>query len=810
MKINAGDEFPFDNGYGHFEDNGWSYRITNPQTPRPWVNILANEIFGAVVSQAGGGYSWRENAQLNRITRWEQDLIKDEWGKFLYVRDADSQHYWSAAWKPVCAEPEQYTCTHGIGFTRFESRHFGIQSDWTIFIPPKDPLEVWLVTLTNLSSVRRRLQLFTYFEWNLGAAPDWHREFHRSYINTSFDPDLNAILATKRLWEVPSAKGHWNRNWEYVAFHGCSDQPASYDGDKESFLGMYRGLSSPKSVLEGRLGKNIGDGLDAIASLQHDVFLEPGESKTLVYSIGAAKNNSEARKLIRTYQNEKAARGALEEVKRGWRSLLTRFESKTPDDAMNLLLSPWLQYQAISGRILGRTGYYQTGGAYGFRDQLQDSQIFLPLDPHRTSEQIRLHARHQFKNGTVYHWWHPLSEIGLTTQMTDDLLWLPYLAKLFLDETGDYKFLKTKEPFVDQAAKSSIYEHCVRAIDCVLGRMSKRGLPHIGAGDWNDGLSAVGLGWKGESIWLGQFLHRILLDFTEIAEVVRDHRRALRYRKQAARLRASINKYGWDGKYFYGATKDSGEKIGSSKNKEGKVWLNTQTWAILGDVADPVRANQVFSVIESDLEMKNGPLLLQPAYSAPDEDIGYLTRYAPGMRENGGVYTHAATWSILAASKLGKAESAYRLFRKLNPVLLGMKPEEYVAEPYVTPGNIEGPASRFYGKGGWTWYSGSAAWLFRAAVEGILGIYGTSKGLLIQPCIPSKWTSYSVKRLYRGAVYDITVDNPHNASTGISSVKVDGKSCEISPGAVGVVLETFKKNTNHDVIVTLGNGGMKS
>lgn len=797
--------FPFDNGYGHFDDDGWSYRITTPQTPRPWVNVITNGVAGLIVSQAGGGYSWRENAQLNRITRWEQDLVKDEWGKFLYIRDAETAQYWSAAWKPVCANPESYACIHGVGYTSIESRNQGIESRWTLFVPPKEPVEIWLVNLKNQSGKRRRLQLFTYFEWNLGTAPDWHREFHRTFIETSYNQSIHALLATKRLWEVPSEKGHWNRDWEFVAFHGSSEEPVSYDGDKESFLGMYRNQRSPRAVEEGTLGRQTGNWLDAIGSLQVEVTLEPGESKTLVFTIGATNNRSHVGALHRRFGTVEGAEAALVSAKTMWREMLSRFEVKTPDQAMNLMLSPWLQYQAIAGRLWGRTGYYQTGGAFGFRDQLQDSQIFLPLNPRLAADQIRLHARHQFNDGTVYHWWHPLSETGLPTEMTDDLLWLPYVVGLYLQETGDRSLLKAREPFVDNDTPAAIYVHCTRAIDRVLARMSRRGLPLIGAGDWNDGLSAVGLKWKGESIWLGQFLHRVLVDFSAVSDLRDDKTRAKKYRSAAAKLKTNINRFGWDGRYYYGATKDNGEKIGSAGNKEGKIWLNTQTWAILGDVADATRACKVFGLVESQLEGKNGTLLLQPAYSLPDKNIGYLTRYAAGMRENGGVYTHAATWSILAAAKLGRAESAYRLFRKINPVELGTKPDEYMVEPYVTPGNIEGPDSRFYGKGGWTWYSGSAAWLFKAGVEGILGVRATEEGLVVEPCIPLEWSGYQVKRLYRGAIYRITVENPGHVSAGIVSVSIDGKAVEVISGSRQCVLPKFRKGSEHEICVVLGH-----
>jgi len=785
--------FPFDNGYGHFSDDGCAYVITTPRTPRPWVNVISNGDFGVIVSQAGGGYTWRTDAQLNRITRWEQDLIKDEWGKYIYLRDAETGEFWSAAWKPVCVEPEQYRCTHGLGYTLIESRTKGVDSIWLMTVPRKDPVELWKLTLRNSSGRRRRLQVFTYFEWNLGAAPDWHREFHRSFIKTEYADPWNALVATKRLWEVPSDKGAWNRDWEFVAFHGCNRTPKSYDGDKESFLGAYEHQRNPKAVREGTLGRNTGDGLDAVASLQLELDLEPGQSDSVVFTLGAVQRRSEVARLTSAYATPQSVDEALKDVKEMWRDLLGRSGVRTPDESMNLLLNTWLKYQAISGRMWGRTGYYQTGGAFGFRDQLQDSQIFLPLQPDRTADQIRLHARHQFRNGTVYHWWHPLSEVGLPTNITDDLLWLPYLVSEYLTETGDTRLLRAREPFLDDPKSASIYDHCLRAIDKTLSRMSKRGIPLIGAGDWNDGLSAVGLRWKGESVWLGQFLHRILLDFAEVAEWMGDDKRAAVLQLRARKLRKDLNKHAWDGAYYYGATKDSGERLGSARSVQSKVWLNTQTWAVLGDVADAARASAVMDVVERRLEGNYGTLLVAPAYSKPDPEIGYLTRYAPGMRENGGVYTHAATWSVLAAAKLGRAETAYRFFSKINPIRLGSRPNEYYAEPYVTPGNIEGPGSRFYGRGGWSWYSGSAAWLFRAGLEGILGVRATKSGLAVDPCIPSSWEGYRVHRKFRGTDYDIVVENPGHVSTGVAEAYLDGMRVTADASMRGIVLPLTRR-----------------
>jgi cellobiose phosphorylase len=791
--------------YGSFSEDGREYVISTPETPRPWTNILTNGDYGAIVSQTGSGYSWRTNAQLNRISRWEQDLIKDEWGKYIYIRDDESEKIWSAGWKPTCAEPDAYQCRHGIGYTAIESLNHGIQSELLMFVPNGVPLEVLKVKLVNRTKQVRRLSLFSYLEWNLGAAPDWHREFHKCFIHTKYEPAANAVIATKRLWEVPSDDGHWNRNWEYTAFHSCSVKPSSFDADKESFMGMYGSLREPRSVVTGTLKKNSGNSLDAIASLKISVKLKPHEEREIIFLIGATDTEDEIAPLIARFHSKAEVHKAFDEMRERWDTLLNTVRVDTPDDAMNLMLNTFLKYQAIAGRLWGRTGYYQTGGAFGFRDQLQDSQIFLPIDASQTKKQILLHANHQFKDGTVYHWWHPLSERGLPTDMTDDLLWLPFIVNEYIIETDDLEVMDNTEPFLDDPVPVSLYSHCLRAIDKVLTRFSARGLPLIGAGDWNDGLSAVGLQWKGESVWLGQFLHRILNEFAVIAARKGDTATSIRYRERALVLKDAINQHGWDGEYYFGATKDSGEKLGSSSCTEGRYWLNTQTWAVLANVADSRRAAQVMEVVEKNLEFKNGPVLVHPAYSTPDTKIGYLTRYSPGMRENGGVYTHAATWAIMAEAKLGRADAAFRMFCELNPIINGAKPDEYLAEPYVTPGNIDGPNSRFYGRGGWTWYTGSAAWLFKAGLEWILGVRASQDGLLVHPCVPAAWKQYSVVRVFRGATYRIHVNNPSHVSGGIRSVCVYGASMESDTGARDeIVLPLFPDGTAHDVEITLG------
>jgi cellobiose phosphorylase len=454
-----------------------------------------------------------------------------------------------------------------------------------------------------------------------------------------------------------------------------------------------------------------------------------------------------------------------------WREIVEGLQVDTPDPAFNLLGNIWLKYQAISGRLWARTAYYQTGGAYGFRDQLQDSLIWLLVGkPEKTLEQIRLHARHQYADGVVMHWWHPLAEEGYRSGYSDDLLWLPFVTLDYLRETGDFAALKEDLAFLDEGS-ATLLEHCMRAFNHALERRSSRGLPLIGAADWNDGLNAVGYEGHGESVWMAHFLHFLLREWADLP--VLDPGERERFRKEAAALREAANTHGWDGDWYLRATTDDGAPLGSASNAEGRIFLNAQTWALIGGTASPERAKQAMAAAREYLYSEFGPLLLAPAYSVPDSKVGYLTRYAPGTRENGGLYTHAGCWAILAERMAGNADSAYRLWRTFCPILRGMEPDRYMAEPYVTPGNVDGPTSAFPGRGGWSWYTGSAQWYLRAMIEAVLGVRATLDGLSIAVQLPAGWQQFSLTRRFRGATYEITVRHAEKGeSIGCS---VDGK-----------------------------------
>jgi len=787
----------FSTKYGRFSDDGNEYIISTHRTPKPWINVISNGEYGLVISQAGGGFSWLSHSEFNRLNRWHQDLVQDNWGKYFYIKNEDTGEIWSPTWMPAKTDLDFYQVKYGFGYAKFESEFKGVKILLTVFIPMDEPVEIWNFQIHNKNNTKINLAIYSYFEWCLGSSADHHREFHKTFLETDFHPELNCMTATKRLWEIPiSNRGHWNIHYPYLGFIACSKPVVDYDGDKESFLGSYGSIEKPNGITAESLGKKIGKWNDSVAVIKIQIELNPAEEEEVNFLIGIKKNLNEIRKTIKKYQETKKIDSDLNDVKNSWLEKFDTLTVKTPDEALDLLVNKWLKYQAISGRLWARTAYYQQSGAFGFRDQLQDSLVFLPIDPSLTKKQIRLHAAHQFKDGTVLHWWHPITETGLPTKMTDDLLWLPFVVLQYINETSDYKILKLKEPFFDDPkTKVEIFNHCIAAIERVLKRISKRGLPLIGAGDWNDGLSAVGLDMKGESIWLAEFLFFILNDFSLLCNSIGKKSLFRRYQKKANDLRIAFNKYAWDGEWFYRATKDNGEKIGSKKNKEGKIYLNAQTWSVISGIADKDRQVKAMESVTKLLLKKNGTLLLHPAYTKPDEMIGYLTRYAPGRRENGGVYSHAAAWSIWAYSLLKQNKNTFEAFTRLCPLYNGMNPDEYMAEPYVTPGNIDGPDSPNYGMGGWTWYTGSASWFQKVIVEFILGVRATQDGLLIDPCVPDHWKEFSVKRKFRGTIYCIEFKNL-NGNRGVPIIKVNGEPVE------GNVLNLSGK-TNADVEVII-------
>lgn len=794
----------FANRYGYFTEDGGEYVITSPRTPRPWVNINCNERYGYIVSQTGGGFSWYGNSQLSRLTGWYQDLIRDSYGKYVYLRDDESGKVWSTTWKPTCVDYEWYEARYGLGYTKFTTVYDRIRSEQLMFVPREDSCEIWQVTLGNESGKNRELSVFPFFEWILSNGTETHREFQKTFIEVHIDRELSAVIGKKRPALVPSFISTGIKDEPLTGFLALTTQkPVAYDGDKETFIGMYGTYEAPKAVCEGRIRnrRDLEKWGDPIAAMQARKVLAPGQSQTFVFVLGRITKRSEAAALIRKYASRETVQKELRKVGDFWKQITEASWIETPDTAMNILTNKWYRYQALSSRMWARTAYYQCSGGIGFRDQLQDSNCLLESDPKLTKKQILLHAEQMFPDGTVYHWWHPGTGMGAHTEMTDDLLWLTFVTLNYEDETGDAKIWDTRRPYLCVPGKrqesGTLYDHSCRSIDKVLSRWSPRGLPLIGEGDWNDGMSHVGTKWKGESIWLGHFLYGILIRFSSVCAARKQRARFERYLQRARKLKEAINRYGWDGAWYIRATRDNGKPLGSKSERCGKIFLNAQTWAVINETAPPERARKAMNSAYRYLFKEYGPLLFTPGYDKLDETIGYLSRYAPSVRENGGVYTHAACWGVQAAAKMRDGEIAYRAYTNMNPIYRSENPDHYYAEPYVTPGNVDGPDSPNLGRGGWTWYSGSGSWMQKVAFNWICGIRATPKGLLIDPVIPRKWKSFKAKRTFRGAVYFIEVQNRSGKGEGVREVRVDGKKM----GAK--IVPAFKDGKNHKVQVIL-------
>jgi len=789
----------FKSPYGYFSNDGKEYIITTPITPRPWGNVISNSDYGMMISQTGSGYSWRGNAGQNRITRSFQDLIKDNWGKYFYIRDLKRNTYWSAAYKPVMHPYESFSVVHGIGYSRFIQKIEDIESELLVFVSANDPVEIFQLTLRNAGQESRELDVTSYAEWLLGFAPDEHREFHKLFIETSADAPNQTVYARKCLWGFPDDRGrHNNIDWPYTAFMSVSEPLKSFDCDKESFLGLYQNDDKPHAMSLPQLAGKSGRFTDAIAALQVEVHLAPGEAKTIVFTLGVAEDGREdAADLIERYTSVEKSKKALQEVHQFWSRFLDGEKVETPDEALNFMTNTWLKYQSISCRLWGKSAFYQVSAGYGFRDQLQDSQIFLVGEPEFTRKQLLMHAAQQFIEGDVFHWWFSIRGGGPRTNCSDDLLWLPFILDAYLQETDDLDILDESIPYLN-GAPEPLYDHCKRAIERSFSRFSPRGIPLMGDHDWNDGLSAVGTLLKGESFWVAEFLYMILGNFIPLARLRGDDGFADKCQIVRDNLKDALNRYGWDGEWYMQATTDDGLLLGSITNDEGKIFLMPNTWAVISGAADEQRAAIVMNSVTKYLLRDFGTLLNYPAFTKPRPDIGYVTRYAPGLRENGGVYTHAATWAVWAYTLVGQPNLAYEAYRRICPPNRSGDIDTYKAEPYVTPGNIDGPLSEYYGRGGWTWYTGSSQWLHRVATHWILGIRPQKDGLLVDPSIPSDWSEYRVTRKFRNATYEISVHNPAHLHSGVKSMSVDGVMVQ------GNLIPIFADGLTHRVEVTMG------
>jgi cyclic beta-1,2-glucan synthetase len=773
------------NGIGGFSSERNQYVIVLNQdqwTPAPWINVVANPEFGFFVSESGSGPVWAGNSHENRLTSWSNDSVSDPPCETLYLRDEETGEIWTPTPLPI-REPEPYVCRHGQGYSIFEHTSRGIELTLELFVPPEDPVKISRLRIRNVSGLPRKISATYYVEWVLGV----DRATSAALLVTEVDSETGALFARNPASEdFPGA----------VAFADIGSGEGSFTGDRREFLGRDGHAGSPAALRRKRLSNTVGAGLDPCAALRRTFDLAAGESREIVLQLGQASGKAEASALVRKYRAPGAAAAARETAVRRWDEILGQLQVRTPDAALDTILNRWLLYQTISCRIWARTGFYQSSGAYGFRDQLQDVMAVAASAPSIAREHLLRAAARQFAEGDVQHWWHPPSGKGVRTRISDDRLWLPFSLAHYLEVTGDFGILDETVPYLDApmvpageselyqepgsgSASASLLDHCRRAIDASLA-VGDHGLPLFGSGDWNDGLNRVGIEGRGESVWLAWFLHATLARFAPIIQAQGDSSLAERYRERAEILRQSIEKHSWDGDWYRRGYYDDGTALGSAANEECRIDSIAQSWAVLSGAADRVRAHRAMVAVDEYLVRRDDGLvlLLAPPFDRGPLDPGYIKGYLPGIRENGGQYTHAGVWAAMAFASLGDGGRAAELLGMLNPIThtsARTALHKYKTEPFATTGDVYSVAPHT-GRGGWTWYTGSAGWMYRAGLESLLGFHLFPDRFEIDPCIPRGWPGFEI--LYRDGEtrYEIRVENPDGISRGQAEIALDGEN----------------------------------
>ncbi len=755
-----------ENGLGGFAADGSEYVITlqsGETTPTPWVNVLANPYFGTVISESGSAYTWSENAHEFRLTPWHNDPVTDASGEACFLRDEESGRFWSPTPLPRRGNGS-YVTRHGFGYSIFEHGEDGIHTELRVYVAIDAPVKFWLLKLRNASGRVRRLSATGYVEWVLGDL----RAKTSDHVITDVDAATGALMARNAFnTEFP------NR----VAFFDVDDPNHGVSGDRAEFLGRNGSLKSPAAMSKARLSGRVGAALDPCGALQLAIELADGQEKEVVFRLGVGRDNDAAGSLIHRFRGVAAAHRALAAVRAHWRHTLGAVQVATPDVALNVMANGWLLYQTIACRIWARSGFYQSGGAFGFRDQLQDAMALVHAEPALLREQLLRCAGQQFTEGDVQHWWHPPSGRGVRTRCSDDFLWLPLATARYLRATGDttaldesIHFLEGRpvssrdDSYYDLPSRSgeaaSLYEHCVRAVVHGL-RYGEHGLPLMGSGDWNDGMNLVGIDGAGESVWLGFFLVTVLREFSGVARGRGDGEFAGRCEAEARRLGENLDREAWDGEWYRRAYFDDGSPLGSAINDECRIDSVTQSWSVLSGTTDAHRSRMAMKAVDRHLVRRDHRLiqLLDPPFDHSTLNPGYIRGYVPGVRENGGQYTHAAIWVAMAFAKLGERDLAWELASMLNPAQHASSPDRvatYKLEPYVVAADVYALPPHV-GRGGWSWYTGSAGWMYRLLVESLLGLRRECDTLRVQPVLPREWTSFELQYRYRGTSYGIQV-----------------------------------------------------
>ncbi len=784
-------ELSFQNGLGGFTRDGHEYVITlhpGQVTPAPWVNVIANPFFGTVVSESGSAYTWLENAHEFRLTPWNNDPVQDTSGEAFYIRDEQTGQFWSPTPAPARGTTP-YVIRHGFGYTVFEHTENGIASELWVYVAIDAPVKFTVLKLRNISGRPRRLSATGYWEWVLGDL----RSKSLLHVQTEVDLKTGALLA----------RNYYNTEFpDRIAFLDVTDTTRTFTGDRREFIGSGGSLEQPAALKRSRLSGRVGAGMDPCGAVQVAFDLPDGKERETSFRLGAGRSAVDVQNLVQRFRGSNASRLALDGVWAYWNRTLGVVNVDTPDPAVNVMANGWLLYQTLSCRIWGRTGFYQSGGAYGFRDQLQDTMALVHAEPALVREHLLRAAAHQFREGDVQHWWHPPAGRGVRTHFSDDYLWLPYVTCRYVTSVADTGVLDEQIPFLqgrslrpDEEAyydlpsrseeSATLYEHCVRAIERGF-KFGAHGLPLIGCGDWNDGMNMVGKEGRGESVWLAFFLYDVLTKFSALARTRNDTVFAERCLVQARQLQQNIELHAWDGAWYRRAYFDNGEPLGSASNPECQIDSLPQSWSVISGAGEAARARAAMESVDERLVRRDAGLiqLFDPPFDRSPLNPGYIKGYIPGVRENGGQYTHGAIWTAMAFALLGENDRAWELFNLLNPVNHGATAGQiatYKVEPYVVAADVYGVAPHV-GRGGWTWYTGSAGWMYRLLVETLLGVNREGDQLRLAPRLPMAWPSCKIHYRYHQTVYHISVSRLAHDSGATPSLLLDGK--EISGSTI--------------------------
>jgi len=777
------------NKYGYFSKDGREFVITDPRTPRPWFNYIWNENYAGLISHTGGGFSYLDTPRDNRLTRMRYNCLPwDRPGRYVVIKDTETNKYWSLSWAPTTDRNyKTYECHHGQGYTKIITEINGIRGEITYFVAQETNAEIWRVKLTNTTNKKRKLEVYSFTELLMGNALNdlINQPNDKHFTEIVFDKKRKALVATRRYWVLNKkvSVAQPNIDWKYKLFFTQTLPISGFDGSLDNFIGRWRSESNPESIETGKMKNTQITAGDPIAALQSKIELDGKAEKDFAVIMAVApKEEKNAYDFLnwKSLTNIKHIDAKLDELNKKWDNYLGHVQVDTPKKKFNLMLNVWNQYQsAVTFDMARNSGYYHGGLLFGtgMRDQFQDIIGTVIVEPDRVRKRLLNALRFQFNNGSTLHNFFKLTDWGERTNHSDTPLWIPFGLVEYLNETADYSILDEVVKFYDEG-EATVYEHLKRALDFAISATTERGLPKIMNGDWNDTLDHVGPLGKGETVWGGFFLAYVLKKTFELLELKNDTETLERWKATYDNLGKIINEVAWDGEWYIRAFRDNGEPLGTHKHKQGKIFINAQTWAVISGLAPKDRANKCLASVKKHLARPNGIQICWPSYTEVEDNVGLISRCVPGKKENGAIFNHASSWFVLASIMNGDPEFAFEIYRRMLPLNSSKRIDRYEVEPYVYAEYVTSPDHPTEGQASHSWLTGSAVWMYRIGLDYILGFRTSLKGLTIEPSIPAKWKGFYAERKFRGKTIKLTVKNPKGKNSGITKLIINGAEAE--------------------------------